>query len=64
MAKPVKIEEFHVSLYVPISLLEREAEAILEVITSREFRRRLHRSLAAWVARFAELKPVRIRVTR
>lgn len=64
MAKPVVIDELHMTLRVPDDLPDDRAEAVRRILASAEFMTRLHPALRAVFRRFPELTVVRTSLSR
>lgn len=64
MAKPVVIDELHLTLRVPNDLADDRAEAVRRILASAEFMTRSRRALRAVFRTFPELNVVRATLTR
>lgn len=61
---PLLIEEYHVTLYAPRGLLDRDYLAMRRVLNSDRFRRAVHRAVMRIVRERAPLDRVWITITR
>jgi len=64
MSPRVVIEEFHMTLFIPIGMSGKEVQSSRKLLGSRRFRRRLRRDVRRRIARHPELVRVSVRVTR
>lgn len=64
MAKPVMIDELHLTLRVPNDLPDDRGDVVRRVLASAEFMTRLRRALRAVFRTFPELTVVRTSLSR
>jgi hypothetical protein len=64
MAKPVTIEEFHLTIRVPADLPATAAAAVRRTLADEAFRTRLRRAIRRAVRSFPDLDVVRLSLTR
>jgi len=62
--KSLLMEEFHLSVFVPRGLRNRDYVAIRRVLTSQRFHTRLSRAMRDVCRLYRGLRPARITVTR
>jgi hypothetical protein len=62
--RTVVIDEVHVIVRIPSDPADDEAEAVGQTLAGDEFTSRLRRAVRAVVRAFAELKVVRVSLTR
>jgi len=64
MPKTILINEFHVSLYVPRGLPDRECDAILRDLDGARFRAQLQRAARNLIRQYPALNRVTVRVSQ
>ena len=64
MAKPVVIDEMHLTIRVPRDLADARAEAVGRTLTGAAFMARLRRAVRATLRAFPELAVARVSLTR
>lgn len=64
MAKPVVIDEIHLTIRVPRDLPDARAEAVARTLTGAAFMARLRRAVRATLRAFPELAVARVSLTR
>lgn len=63
MAKPIIIDEVHVTVRVPARLPPSAADAVTRTLTSTIFRRRLQKAMERLCRRYTSLARVTVRVS-
>ena len=64
MAKTVVIDEFHLTLRIPIDLPSSRATTVRRTLTGAGFMARLRRTPRSVLRTYSELRNVRVKVTR
>ena len=64
MPDDILLDEFHMTLFVPIDLGEPQVEAARQVLDRPAFRARLRRILRRLLDRQEPLRPLRVEVSR
>jgi hypothetical protein len=64
MPKTVVIDELHVTVRVPASLPDADAETVRRTLAGAEFMNRLRRAVRVVIRSFPELATVRVSMTR
>jgi hypothetical protein len=64
MAKPILIDEFHLTFYVPRGLPDSDGDAIRQTLDTSRFRRQLRQAFQDVIRQHPALSRVRVTVTR
>ena len=64
MAKPVVIDEIHLTIRIPHDLPDARAEEVGRTLASEDFMSRLRRAVRSAVRAFPELAVARVSLTR
>lgn len=64
MARPILMEEFHLTAYAPRGLSEADYDAIHRALSSSALRRRLRRAVRRVLRRHPALNRVQVTLTR
>jgi len=64
MANPILVDEFHVSLFIPLALSQGEDQAIRRTLHRPRFGVALGKSVRAVVRRHPSLRKVRVSISR
>ena len=64
MARTVLMEEFHVTVLVPVGLSQMEYASIQRTLNTQRFRARLGKAIGALFRQHSSLKMAKVRISR